>query len=241
MTARVVLADAQDVAAHVAERFVRLLARRPNAVLGLATGATPEPIYQRLAASYAAGLVSFRDAASFNLDEYIGLGPEHPASFAAFMRRHLFARTDLRRTDIPRGTAPDPAAEAVRYEQAIAASGGIDLQLLGIGGNGHVGFNEPGSDFASRTRLVRLTEATRDANRRFFADGAVPEQALTMGIGTILEAREIVLVATGSAKAHAVARMLQAPPGPDCPASALRSHPAVTVVCDNAAAMLLDR
>ncbi len=238
----IVLDDAAAIARHVAAMFAGLLTDRPNAVLGLATGGTPVPIYQALIARHRAGEISFRDAASFNLDEYVGLPRTHPASFAYFMATTLFDHVDITpsRTHIPDGMATDAEAESARYEAAIAKAGGIDLQLLGIGANGHVGFNEPGSAFASRTRKVTLTASTRAANRRFFAGGEVPEQALTMGIGTILEARALVLVATGAGKAEAIARMLQAPPSPDCPASALQLHPDATVVCDREAARLLD-
>ncbi len=239
----VVLDDAEAVASHVAAMFVALLMERPNAVLGLATGGTPVPIYQALIAHHRAGRVSLRDATSFNLDEYVGLPGTHPASFAHFMAATLFDHVDIdpSHTHIPDGMAEDATAESSRYEAAITEAGGIDLQLLGIGANGHVGFNEPGSAFTSRTRKVTLTASTRAANRRFFAGGEVPEHALTMGIGTILDARALVLVATGAGKAEAIARMLQPPPSPDCPASALQLHPAATVVCDREAARMLDR
>jgi glucosamine-6-phosphate deaminase len=238
----VVLDDAAAVARHVADRFITLLMRRPQSVLGLATGGTPIPIYQALVAAVGTGQISFAHAATFNLDEYVGLGADDPASFAWFMRHHLFDHVDIDpgRTRIPDGRAGDPIAEAAAYEAAIAASGGIDLQLLGIGANGHVAFNEPGSDFASRTRIIRLSDATRVANRRFFPTGAaIPDQALTMGIATILEARSLVLAATGAAKASAIFGMVAGPIGPGCPASALRRHPDVELVCDRDAASLL--
>ena len=243
MTGLETFATAEAAAAHVADEIVRLVAARPGAVLGLATGATMRPVYARLAAAARAGQVSFGQARTFNLDEYAGLPPSHPASFAAFMHAALFgpARFDPARTSLPDGMARDPAAEAARYEAAIVQAGGIDLQLLGIGRNGHIGFNEPGAAFGSRTRCVMLDRSTRDANRRSFPPGTdVPGHAVTMGIGTIMEARAVLLLATGRPKARAVAAAWAGPPGPHCPASALRRHPCATFVCDAEAASLLE-
>lgn len=238
MSPRVLVLDtAEDVARHVAGRFLDLL-RRP-CVLGLATGDTTLPIYAGLVEAHRANGVSFRHATTFNLDEYAGLSRGHPASFARFMREALLSHVDIDpgRVHLLDGAAPDPTAEAERYERAIRAAGGIDLQLLGIGANGHIGFNEPGSALNSRTRCVTLEPSTRDANRHAFPGGErVPGQALTMGIGTILEAREIVLAATGAAKASAIACAVDGPVTPDCPASALQAHPAATIICDRAAA-----
>jgi glucosamine-6-phosphate deaminase len=234
-----VLPDAAAVAEHVARLFADLLDHRPDAVLGLATGATPIPIYRRLVAQVRHGRLSFRQAASFNLDEYVGIGADHPASFRHAMQRHLFDHVDLdpARAHVPDGSAADLEAEAARYEHTIRQAGGIDLQLLGIGRNGHIGFNEPGSALDSRTRVVTLAPATRAANRRAFPPGeTVPTRALTMGIGTILEARAIVLVATGAAKASAVAAALEGPVAPSCPASALQAHRGAAIICDAAAA-----
>lgn len=228
-----------DPAAAVAARFEARLDAFPASTLGLATGRTPRGVYAGLVAAFAAGRVSFAAATSFNLDEYVGLAAAHPASFASYMREQLFSKVDLgaARAHVPRGDAADPNAEARRYERAIEAAGGIDLLLLGIGGNGHIGFNEPGSDIASRTRVVELSAATREANARDFPAGETPpERAITMGIATILEAREIVLLATGAAKAEAVAAALAGPLTEACPASALRLHPRVTFICDAAAA-----
>jgi glucosamine-6-phosphate deaminase len=235
----VVLDDAGAVADYAAAHIVGRLAAKPDLVLGLPTGETPRGIYVRLAEAYRTGKVSFARAPSFNLDEYRGLPPDHPASYHAYMREMLFRHVDIdpARTHLPDGLASDATAEGRRYEKAIAEAGGIGLMVLGIGGNGHIGFNEPGSPFDSRTRAVRLTEATREANRRSFPEGeTVPEFAITMGIATILDAREILLVATGHAKAEALAAALAGPETPRCPASVLRRHPAVTIVCDTAAA-----
>jgi len=191
-----------------------------------------------VAKAYAAGAVSFSQATSFNLDEYVGLGADHPCSYHQFMAQELFNRTDFdpSRTFLPKGDAPDPEAEAARYEALIAAHGPIDLQLLGLGANGHIGFNEPTSSLGSRTRIKTLTKATRDANMRFFEDDQTPPKyAITVGIQTILEARKIVLLATGSRKAEAVAAMIEGPLSAACPGSALQLHPHATIILDRAA------
>tara|TARA_R110002124_G_scaffold16882_7_gene71520 strand:- start:84462 stop:85187 length:726 start_codon:yes stop_codon:yes gene_type:complete len=227
-------ATANAVAAHLAKS----LQERPALRLGLATGNTFVPIYAALLALYRAGGFSFADAMSFNLDEYIGLSKGHPASFAAYMDRHLFDHVDLPANN---GLLPDVQGDldmaCRQYEAAIAAAGGIDLQVLGIGRNGHIGFNEPGSPLDSRTRQVELSSSTRQANRNDFPAGeSVPHAAVTMGLGTILAAREILLVATGSAKKAALQTAFHMPQSADCPASALQGHPNVMVFCDVAAA-----
>jgi glucosamine-6-phosphate deaminase len=234
----VVRPDAAAVSEEAANRISAIVRERPNAVLGFATGATMISVYECLAAAYATGAVSFAQASSFNLDEYVGLGPSDPGSFAAFMRLHLEARTDFdpSRMHMPAGTARDMGAEAQRYEAAIEAAGRIDLQLLGLGRNGHVAFNEPGSGRESRTRVVTLAPDTRVANAAAFAGASVPERAVTMGIGTILDARSLLLVAVGRSKATALARMVEGPVGPACPGSWLREHPQFTIVCDEDAA-----
>ncbi|MBR9762138.1 MAG: glucosamine-6-phosphate deaminase [Rhodobacteraceae bacterium] len=235
-----VLDTPEEVAETAARRILDQLRAAPRSVLGLATGRSPVAIYAHLAEAHRAG-TSFAGVESFNLDEYIGLGPEDPGSFAHYMHRHVFDRLDMApgQGHVPDGLG-DPASVARAYETAIAAAGGIDLQLLGIGRNGHIGFNEPGSAFDSRTRVVTLDESTRRANAPDFAPGAeVPREALTMGIGTILEARRILLVATGAAKSAALHAALHMPPAPDCPASALQLHPRVEVLCDRAAAARL--
>ncbi|ODT50950.1 MAG: glucosamine-6-phosphate isomerase [Devosia sp. 63-57] len=226
-------ATAEAVAAYLAEQ----LASTPAMRLGLATGNTFVPIYAALVELHKAGGFSFARTESFNLDEYIGLPPGHPASFAAYMQQHLFSQVDLPegRGHLP-GVLGDVAAACTDYEVAITAGGGIDLQLLGIGRNGHIGFNEPGSAFDSRTREVALTPSTREANQRDFPPGeSVPPSAVTMGIGTILEARQIVLVAIGASKVEALDAAFRQAPSPDCPASALQAHPNVIVFADQAA------
>ena len=237
--ALLVLDTAAEAAAHVGRLVADALVVAPDAVLGLATGATMVPVYDWLLAARRDGLLSFARATSFNLDEYAGLGAAHPGSFAATMRRVLFDAADFApdRTHLPDGAAADADGEAARYEAAIRDAGGIGLQLLGIGRNGHIGFNEPGSAFDTATRVVTLAESTRTANGPGFpARQAVPRQAITMGIATILRARRIVLLATGSTKAQAVARAWSGVPGPDCPASALQGHPGAVFVCDREAA-----
>jgi glucosamine-6-phosphate deaminase len=237
-----ILDTAEAAAARVAEILADALAAHRATVLGLATGETMRPVYARLVALHREGRADFAGVTTFNLDEYVGVPPDHPASFAAFMRETLFSRVNLdpARCHLPRGDAPDPEAEARRYEDAISAAGGIDLQLLGIGRNGHLAFNEPTSSLGSRTRIKTLTEATRSANAPAFAPALVPRHAITMGIATILEARACVLLATGASKAVAVARMVEGPLGADCPATALQLHPAATVVLDGAAASRLE-
>lgn len=230
--------DTASAASSAAKIVMDRIRARSDLVLGLATGRTQVPLYDHLVAAYRAGEVSFAHAVTFNLDEYAGLRRDDPSSFAAYMHQHLFDEVDIdpARVNLPDGAAADLDLEANRYEKAIETAGGVDLQLLGIGANGHIGFNEPGADPVSRTRPVSLSGSTRQANRDFFPDGRVPERAITMGIGTILDAAEIVLLATGPAKAAAVRQALQGPIGPDCPASFLRRHPRVSFVCDREAA-----
>lgn len=232
-------ADAATAAIRTADILASSVRGKPDTVLGLATGGTMEPVYARIVAECRAGRLDLSRVTTFNLDEYVGLAPEHPQSYRATMQRLLFtpAGIDVARTHLPRGNADDPAAEAARYDAAITGAGGIDLQLLGIGGNGHIGFNEPTSSLASRTRIKTLTQETVDANARFFGPGeTAPVHAITMGIATVLEARHCLLLATGAAKAAAVARMIEGPLGADCPASALQMHPRVTIILDPEAA-----
>ena len=237
-----IVGSAAAAAERAAERIIAWMSNRSPLTLGLATGATMTPLYARLVAAHRAGLISFREVTSFNLDEYVGVAAGSPASFHRYMQDHLLEHVDIEaaRARIPNGMADDVAAEAASYEEQIAASGGIDLLLLGIGANGHIGFNEPGSNFASRTREVSLDEATRIANAGGFSDlASVPRRAITMGVATILEARHILLIATGSEKAAAVAAAIEGPIGSACPASALRLHRNVEIICDEQAAAAL--
>ena len=231
-----ILPDAKAASDAAAARILSHLASRPRAVLGLATGGTMKAVYETLRTVLGRCQAAFT---SFNLDEYVGLPPTHPQSYAHYMKTHFFDAIALpaAASHLPRGDAPDPVAEAARYEAAITAAGGIDLQLLGLGANGHIGFNEPTSSLASRTRLKTLTRKTVEDNARFFGPNeVVPRRAITMGIGTILDARAILLLATGASKRDAVARMIEGPVSAACPASALQMHPDVTVVIDEAAA-----
>lgn len=212
-------------------------------VLGLATGGTMEPLYAELVVRHRQGRLSFASARSFNLDEYVGLAPDHPQSYHTYMRQHLFSHVDFApgATALPDGSAPDPHAEADAYEAAIGAAGGIDLQLLGIGRNGHIGFNEPTSSLCSRTRVKTLTESTRAANARYFGpDEEPPTYAITMGLATILDAREVLLLAFGAEKAAAVRAMIEGPVSAFTPASVLQMHRHATVILDQAAASQLE-
>ncbi len=214
----------------------------PRSVLGLATGASPIPTYRELIRLYRAGLVDFSMATSFNLDEYIGLTREHPESYYYFMQKNLFESINLPQTAIhvPCGTAANTEEECRHYDEMITEAGGIDLQILGIGNNGHIAFNEPCDSFPVGTHKVALTQSTIDANTRFFDNSEeVPRFAISMGIGSIIRARQIVLIAIGKTKAQAVHDMIQGPVPPRCPASILQLHPNVTVFADDAAASLL--
>ena len=238
---KLIVTDALSAAAQAAELYEELLSRKPNAVLGLATGSTPLGLYARLRALYEAGRISFKDATSFNLDEYVGLPPTHDQSYRYFMEHNLFSHIDLphERISVPSGL--DTSADALAgYDAAIEAAGGIDLQLLGLGGNGHIGFNEPGTPFELGTHVVELTERTRRDNARFFASiDEVPTHAATMGVKTVMHARAILLLAFGQAKAEAVRASFAGPVTPEVPASVLQLHPNVTVFCDEEAAKLL--
>ena len=227
---------------RVAERIAEAINHQPNCVLGLATGGTPVKAYQRLIAMCRAGEVDFSAVTTFNLDEYIGLSEEHSQSFRHFMDQHLFEHVNLRResTFVPDGLAADIDLHCRQYEERIRHAGGIDLQLLGLGHNGHIAFNEPGSAVDSRTRLVDLTQETIEKNSRFFDSiDQVPTTAITMGIGTILESRKIVMAAFGDDKAEAVKKMIQGPVTESHPASFLQTHADVTVILDSGAASLL--
>lgn len=233
---------AESAADCVAKLLVARLQTDPSTVLGLATGGTMEAVYARLIIAHKAGMLSLAQATSFNLDEYVGLSPEHAGSYWHYMRQHLFDHVDLpaSRAHLPRGDTADAAAEADRYEAAIVAAGDIGLQLLGLGANGHIGFNEPTSSLTSLTRIKTLTRSTREANAQYYNSfDEVPRLAITMGIGTIMRAQEVVLLAYGAAKADAVAALIEGPLSAACPASILQMHRHVTVVIDEAAAAKL--
>ena len=240
----VVLKKDYDEVSREAARIVAGAVRsKPSVVLGLATGSTPLGLYRELAALHRAEALDFSQATSFNLDEYLGLAPSHPQSFHHFMEQNFFSQVNLprHRRHIPDGTIQgDYDAYCARYEQAIKSAGGIDLQILGIGRNGHIGFNEPTSSLASRTRLKALSRETIEDNRQVFADeGEVPRCAITMGIGTILESRRVLLLAAGMSKAAAVAKAIEGPITSSVSASALQMHPDVTFLIDEEAAYSL--
>ena len=229
--------DAQTLAKAAAALIAGLMVEKPDAILGLATGSTPVPLYKELARLNAEGAISFRKIRSYNLDEYAGLNPDHPQSYRYFMNEQLFNHVDIdpANTHVPSGFAD--AASAADYDAQIEAAGGVDLQLLGIGRNGHIGFNEPADDFSRTTHIVDLTQSTREANARFFDSiDEVPTQAVTMGIGTIMKARRVLLIATGADKAATMRAMLKGPITPQVPASVLALHPNATVMMDAAAA-----
>ena len=233
--------DSAEEAAHaLAKRVAAALAVRPSLVLGLPTGRTPIATYAQLQKLHRSGTADFSRASTFNLDEFVGLAPSHPDSFRAFMDRHLFAGINLpaSRIHFLNGAAADLGLECERYESAIAASGGIDLQILGIGANGHIGFNEPGDELAARTHRVVLAESTRRDNAALFAGDTsrVPLEALSMGMGTILKAREILLIATGTSKARCVERAARGPVTTHLPASFLQLHSRVELYLDRDAA-----
>lgn len=239
----VILETPEEIARVGADAIAQHVAADPEAVLGLATGSSPLLIYRELAARVGRGELSLARCRAFLLDEYVGLPADHPQSYRTVIRRELVDHVDLdpARVSGPDGTADDLPAECAAYEAAIAGAGGVHVQLLGIGTTGHVAFNEPGSSLASRTRIKTLTAQTRRDNARFF-DGdldAVPTHCLTQGIGTILDARHLVLVALGRAKAEAVHQMVEGPVSALWPASALQLHPHVTVLLDPAAASRL--
>ncbi len=211
---------------------------KPDCVLGLATGSTPVGTYQQLIQWCKQGDLSFAQVHSVNLDEYYGLSPEHDQSYRYFMQTNLFDHVDIKpeNTNVPSGLAAEPAEECARYEDVVKGLGYADLQLLGLGRNGHIGFNEPCDEFPLATHLVDLTESTIEANARFFASADdVPKQALTMGIGTIMKARKILIVASGADKADAVWKAFCGPITPEVPASILQLHPDVTLVGDESA------
>lgn len=233
----------EEVARALAARVASALRDRPALVLGLPTGRTPVRTYGELRRLHAAGAVSFAGATTFNLDEFVGVDGAHPGSFRQFMERHLFGGVDLRpdRIHFLDGLAPDPDAECRRYERDIEAAGGIGLQLLGIGANGHIGFNEPAPELAASTHRVTLHAGTRRDNAALFGGDPerVPREALSMGMGTILKAEAIVLLATGARKATCVERTVRGPVTTTLPASFLQLHRRVELYLDRAAAALL--
>lgn len=242
----IIAADPQEVAEIAAGRIRNQILRKPNSVLGLATGSTPELTYRRLVRYHKEEGLDFSKVTTFNLDEYLGLPPSHEQSYHYFMFDRLFRHVNIneRNVHIPSGLAPDPEAHCRWYEETIAYHGGIDLQLLGVGTDGHIAFNEPGSSLASRTRVKTLTEQTiRDNAALFFGKGQehlVPRFAITMGVGTILEAKKLLLIATGQRKAAIVKKFVEGPVTASVTASALQLHPNAEVILDEEAAAELE-
>ncbi len=239
----VIIQSNQEAAAALVARIVgRELRANPHLVLGLATGTTMERVYRHLARLHKEERLDFSLCRTFNLDEYVGLFPSDPSSYRHYMNHHLFSQVnlDLRNTHLPNGLATDLEEECRRYEATIQRFGGIDLQLLGIGKAGHIGFNEPLSALRSRTRVKALTPTTIKQNARFFGgEDRVPRRAITMGVGTVLECRRCVLLATGESKAQVIAQAVEGPITSMVTASALQLHPRCTVVVDEEAASKL--
>ncbi|HEY9293342.1 MAG TPA: glucosamine-6-phosphate deaminase [Microlunatus sp.] len=235
--------SAAAVGRFAAGRIADVVRRRPDAVLGLATGSSPLDIYAELARQVVAGELDLSAVRAFALDEYIGLPADHPQSYHAVIDREVVQPTgmDPKKVRVPNGFAEDLDAACEEFERELAAVGPVDVQILGVGTNGHIGFNEPMSSFGSRTRVKRLTPTTRQANARFFDSvDDVPELCLTQGIATVMEAKELLLVAQGTAKAEAVARMVEGPVSSSCPGSVLQFHPSATVIVDEPAAARLE-
>ena len=230
--------DYKDMSRKAANIISAQVIMKPNCVLGLATGSTPIGTYDQLVERYNKGDLDFSEVTTVNLDEYKGLPRTNDQSYYYFMHQHLFDRVNIdpERTNVPNGMEPDAEKECGRYEELIRSLGGVDLQLLGLGHNGHIGFNEPGEAFEKETHCVDLTESTIEANKRFFASADdVPKQAYTMGIGTIMQAKKILIVVNGENKADIVERAFFGPVTPEVPASILQLHNDVTLVGDEAA------
>lgn len=237
----IVLENAEQIGWELGQFYVDFVNAKPECVLGLATGATPVPTYNYICEAYKKGEVSFAKVKTFNLDEYCDLPVDNKNSYYTFMHENLFNKVDIKEENVNflDGNAADEQAESKRYADAIAAAGGIDVQLLGIGHNGHIAFNEPSDSFTDESFKVTLTQSTINANSIYFDDAPMPHYAMTMGIGSILRAKKIVLVATGEGKAQAVKAMINGEVTPQVPASALQQHDDVIVYLDKAAASLL--
>ena len=238
---KVIVGNNEKISELIAEEFVKQVKAKPNSVLGLATGTSPLQVYANMAKAYREGRVSFKDVATFNLDEYIGLDGTHNQSYRYFMNENLFNEidVDIMRTHVLKGIG-DYLAYANQYDDEIAKFGGIDLQILGIGSDGHIAFNEPGTPFDSLTHVAELTEQTIRDNSRLFNDiSEVPTKAVTMGLKSIMNARKIVLIATGKNKAQAIYNLLKGPMTEEVPCSILQKHPDCTIYCDEEAYSLV--
>jgi len=242
---QVIIKDTYEEISREAAEIIRdAIHLKPNLVLGLATGSTPIGTYKELIRMYEAGALDFSKVITFNLDEYVGLPTTHDQSYYYFMHENLFNHININPTNVhvPSGVVKDFSRYCQWYEEEIKRAGGVDVQVLGIGSDGHIGFNEPGSSLASRTRIVTLTEETIRDNSRFFEkESDVPRFAITMGVGTIMEARHCLLLANGAKKAEPVAALVEGPITSQVTASALQMHPRATVIVDSAAASKLKR
>ncbi|KKK36472.1 glucosamine-6-phosphate deaminase [Mesobacillus campisalis] len=228
----------EEMSRIAAELIIDKVRSNPSINLGLATGSTPVGMYEKLVQDHQEKGTSYKSVKTFNLDEYIGLSSENPNSYRSFMNKQLFNHIDIpiENTHVPHGDAKDPSQECAEYEALLKKNGGVDLQILGIGGNGHIGFNEPGTSFQSETHIIELAESTRRANARFFNSlEEVPTQAITMGIASIMQSKEILLLVSGQKKSQAVKQLLQGDVGEHFPASVLKTHPNVTIIADEAA------
>lgn len=239
----IITGSAQDTGKTAAEAIAQLYADKPHAVLGVATGSSPVVIYDDLGRRVREGSLSLADATAFLLDEYVGLAPDHPEGYRNVVARDFVAKVDIDPANVhgPDGSAADLVAACTAYEEALWAADGVDLQILGVGTDGHIAFNEPGSSLSSRTRIKTLTSQTRHDNARFFGDSvdAVPRHCITQGVGTIMEARHVVLVANGRGKAQAVHQLVEGSISAMWPATILQLHPHATVIVDQAAASRL--
>ena len=233
---KIVCENYEEVCSYAADIFAKQLNEKPDSTLGLATGSTPVGLYKELVRRHKAGTIDFSKAQSFNLDEYYPIDPAHPQSYDYFMRENLFNEINMSMFNIPNGATPDPSAECARYDALIKEAGGIDLMLLGIGLNGHIGFNEPAVSYPAGTYLVNLTESSITANSRFFGpDEHQPVTALTMGIGHIFNSKKILLLISGAAKSEIAAKLFTDIIHTDIPACFLKLHTDVTVIMDKAA------
>lgn len=238
-----VLKTKADIAKACGEIFIEEINKKSDIVLGLATGATPLPTYEYLIDAYKNGRVSFKEVTSFNLDEYCDLARENENSYYSYMLNNFFKHVDMdkSRINIPDGNAKDAEKECAAYDKMIEDMGGIDIQLLGIGTNGHIGFNEPSDEFTDATFKVKLSDSTIESNSIYFPDGDMPRYALTMGIGSIMKAKKIILIATGAAKIDAVDKMVNGEVSPACPASILQNHDDVIIFLDEDAAAKINK
>ena len=235
------LQSAYDISVEVAKIITEQINKKPDSVLGFATGSSPVETYKRIIEKYEKGEVSLKDITTFNLDEYCGLPQDNVNSYFYFMKDNLFGKTDVDfgKVNFLSGTSGETEAECEAYRKTIEEAGGIDIQILGIGTNGHIGFNEPSDSFTDGPFKVKLTQSTIDSNIKYFENGNMPTHALTMGTGDIMRAKKIVLIATGEAKAEAIFKTVKGEVTPMCPASVLQNHPDATIFVDEEAAKLL--